>query len=76
MFMSCCEATCDRYLVFFFFLPASSDIEDLCEPANVLPSNGLNDTTILLEQLKHAEHRARLAEAALARAQDDLQKMK
>ncbi|KAK2520354.1 Prmt3 [Columba livia] len=52
------------------------DIEDLCEPANVLPSNGLNDTTILLEQLKHAEHRARLAEAALARAQDDLQKMK
>ncbi|XP_071664915.1 protein arginine N-methyltransferase 3 isoform X2 [Patagioenas fasciata] len=52
------------------------DIEDLCEPANVLPSNGLNDTTILLEQLKHAEHRARLAEAALARARDDLQKMK
>ncbi|KFW62672.1 Protein arginine N-methyltransferase 3, partial [Pygoscelis adeliae] len=52
------------------------DIEDLCEPANVLPSNGLNDTVMLLEQLKHAEHRARLAEAALARAQDDLQKMK
>ncbi|XP_071617817.1 protein arginine N-methyltransferase 3 isoform X2 [Heliangelus exortis] len=52
------------------------DIEDLCEPANVLPSNGLNDTMMLLEQLKHAEHRARLAEAALARAQDDLQKMK
>ncbi|XP_075019412.1 protein arginine N-methyltransferase 3 isoform X2 [Calonectris borealis] len=52
------------------------DIEDLCEPANILPSNGLNDTMVLLEQLKHAEHRARLAEAALARAQDDLQKMK
>uniref|UniRef100_A0A8D0FE44 type I protein arginine methyltransferase n=1 Tax=Strix occidentalis caurina TaxID=311401 RepID=A0A8D0FE44_STROC len=52
------------------------DIEDLCEPANVLPSNGLNDTMVLLEQLKHAEHRARLAEAALARAQEDLQKMK
>ncbi|KFU85016.1 Protein arginine N-methyltransferase 3, partial [Chaetura pelagica] len=52
------------------------DIEDLCEPADVLPSNGLNDTMILLEQLKRAEHRARLAEAALARAQDDLQKMK
>ncbi|NXW28294.1 ANM3 methyltransferase, partial [Phaetusa simplex] len=51
------------------------DIEDLCQPANVLPSNGLNDTMMLLEQLKHAEHRARLAEAALARAQDDLQKM-
>ncbi|NXG25585.1 ANM3 methyltransferase, partial [Grallaria varia] len=52
------------------------DIEDLCEPANVLPHNGLNDTVVLLEQLKHAEHRARVAEAALARAQDDLQKMK
>lgn len=59
-----------------FFLPVSSDIEDLCEPVNVLPSNGLNDTLVLLEQLKRAEHRARLAEAALARAQDDLQKMK
>lgn len=73
--MSCCEATRDEYLLFSFLI-ASPDIEDLCEPANVLPSNGLNDTTILLEQLKHAEHRARLAEAALARAQDDLQKMK
>ncbi|XP_009903779.2 protein arginine N-methyltransferase 3 [Dryobates pubescens] len=52
------------------------DIEDLCEPANVLPCNGLNESVMLLEQLKHAEHRARLAEAALARAQDDLQKMK
>ncbi|NWU94075.1 ANM3 methyltransferase, partial [Upupa epops] len=52
------------------------DIEDFCEPANALPSNGLNDTTVLLEQLKCAEHRARLAEAALARAQEDLQKMK
>ncbi|NXE20488.1 ANM3 methyltransferase, partial [Ardeotis kori] len=52
------------------------DIEDLCEPANLLPCNGLNDTVMLLEQLKHAEHRARLAEAALARAQEDLQKMK
>lgn len=51
-------------------------MEDLCEPANIVPSNGLNDTMVLLEQLKHAEHRARLAEAALARAQDDLQKMK
>ncbi|NXV79582.1 ANM3 methyltransferase, partial [Atlantisia rogersi] len=52
------------------------DTEDLCEPTDVLSSNGLNDTMVLLEQLKHAEHRARLAEAALARAQDDLQKMK
>ncbi|XP_063253622.1 protein arginine N-methyltransferase 3 isoform X2 [Prinia subflava] len=52
------------------------DIEDLCEPVKALPSNGLSDTMVLLEQLKHAEHRARAAEAALARAQDDLQKMK
>ncbi|KAF2979321.1 hypothetical protein EK904_012488 [Melospiza melodia maxima] len=52
------------------------DIEDLCEPVKVLPSNGLSDTMVLLEQLKHAEQRARAAEAALARAQDDLQKMK
>ncbi|XP_064019125.1 protein arginine N-methyltransferase 3 isoform X2 [Pogoniulus pusillus] len=52
------------------------DIEDLCEPASVLLCNGLNESGMLLEQLKHAEHRARLAEAALARAQDDLQKMK
>ncbi|XP_064513243.1 protein arginine N-methyltransferase 3 isoform X1 [Pseudopipra pipra] len=52
------------------------DIEDLCEPANVVPCNGLNDTTVLLEQLKHTEHRARAAEAALSRAQEDLQKMK
>ncbi|NXF08724.1 ANM3 methyltransferase, partial [Smithornis capensis] len=52
------------------------DTEDLCEPAKVSPSNGLNDATVLLEQLKHTEQRARLAEAALARAQDDLQKMK
>ncbi|NWT04053.1 ANM3 methyltransferase, partial [Mionectes macconnelli] len=52
------------------------DIEDLCEPANVVPCNGFSDTTVLLEQLKHAEHRARAAEAALARAQEDLQKMK
>uniref|UniRef100_A0A8B9F0D2 Protein arginine N-methyltransferase 3 n=1 Tax=Amazona collaria TaxID=241587 RepID=A0A8B9F0D2_9PSIT len=52
------------------------DIEDLCEPENVLPSNGLNDNTMLLEKLKHAEDRARLAEAALAGAQEDLQKMR
>ncbi|XP_041255139.1 protein arginine N-methyltransferase 3 isoform X1 [Onychostruthus taczanowskii] len=52
------------------------DIEDLCEPVKVLPCNGLSDTMVLLEQLKHAEQRARATEAALARAQDDLQKMK
>ncbi|KAF4802053.1 Protein arginine N-methyltransferase 3 [Turdus rufiventris] len=52
------------------------DIEDLCEPVKVVPSDSLSDTMVLLEQLKHAEHRARAAEAALARAQDDLQKMK
>ncbi|KAM8807323.1 protein arginine N-methyltransferase 3 [Eudromia elegans] len=52
------------------------DIDDLCEPGNILCSDGLNDTTVLLEQLKHAEHRAKLAEAALVRAQDDLQKMR
>ncbi|XP_061309070.1 protein arginine N-methyltransferase 3 [Pezoporus flaviventris] len=52
------------------------DIEDLCEPENALPCNGLNDNTMILEQLKHAEHRARLAEAALAGAQEDLQKMR
>lgn len=57
-------------------VPVSSDIEDLCEPVKVVPSDGLSDTMVLLEQLKHAEHRARAAEAALARAQDDLQKMK
>lgn len=72
--MICCEAIHDWQV--FFFLPVSSDIEDLCEPVKVLPSNGLNDTAVLLEQLKRAEHRARATEAALARAQDDLQKMK
>lgn len=58
----------------YFFSSSPSDIEDLCEPADMC-SNGLNDMTVL-EQLKCAEHRARLAEAALARAQEDLQKMK
>uniref|UniRef100_A0A669R0X6 type I protein arginine methyltransferase n=1 Tax=Phasianus colchicus TaxID=9054 RepID=A0A669R0X6_PHACC len=52
------------------------DTEDLCVPTDIWCSNGLNDTTVLLKQLKHAEYRARLAEAAFARAQDDLQKMR
>ncbi|XP_042693209.1 protein arginine N-methyltransferase 3 isoform X3 [Centrocercus urophasianus] len=52
------------------------DTEDLCEPTDILCSNGFNDTSVLLKQLKHAEDRARLAEAAFARAQDDLQKMR
>lgn len=60
----------------FFFLPVSPDIEDLCEPVKVLPPNGLGDPMVLLEQLKRAEHRARAAEAALARAQEDLHRMK
>lgn len=57
-------------------LSVSTDTEELCEPRDILCSNGLNDTTVLLKQLKHAEDRARLAEAAFARAQDDLQKMR
>ncbi|NXP40162.1 ANM3 methyltransferase, partial [Leiothrix lutea] len=50
--------------------------KDLCEPVKAFPPNGLGDPLVLLEQLKRAEHRARAAEAALARAQEDLQKMK
>ncbi|OXB74361.1 UNVERIFIED_CONTAM: hypothetical protein H355_002426 [Colinus virginianus] len=63
-------------LKLFILLSVSTDIEDLCEPTNTSCSNGLNDTTVLLKQLKCAEHRAELAEAALARAHEDLQKMK
>ena len=49
-----------------------SDIEDQLDSV----PNGLTETSSLLERLQHAEHRAELAEAALARAQDDLQKMR
>lgn len=38
--------------------------------------NGLSENTSVVERLKHMEARALSAEAALARAHEDLQKMK
>ncbi|KAJ6667117.1 hypothetical protein lerEdw1_017095 [Lerista edwardsae] len=52
------------------------DIEDLLDSTDFSCPNGLTEASSLLQHLKHAEHRAELAEAALARAQEDLQKMK
>ncbi|XP_044536246.1 protein arginine N-methyltransferase 3 isoform X1 [Gracilinanus agilis] len=54
------------------------DVEDLYEPVTVPFSypNGLSDNTSVLERLKHMEARAQSAEAALARAREDLQRMK
>ncbi|XP_058519235.1 protein arginine N-methyltransferase 3 isoform X3 [Ochotona princeps] len=54
------------------------DVEDLYEPVSVpfTYPNGLSDNTSLVEKLKHTEARALSAEAALARAREDLQKMK
>ncbi|KAF7252026.1 Protein arginine N-methyltransferase 3 [Varanus komodoensis] len=52
------------------------DIEDLLESSNASHLNGLTEASPCLERLKHAEQRAELAEAALARVQDDLQKMR
>ncbi|XP_077178148.1 protein arginine N-methyltransferase 3 isoform X2 [Paroedura picta] len=52
------------------------DIDDVVDSSNTSCSNGLTEASSLLEQLKFAEHRADLAEAALARAQEDLHKMK
>uniref|UniRef100_A0A8C0HB70 Protein arginine N-methyltransferase 3 n=1 Tax=Chelonoidis abingdonii TaxID=106734 RepID=A0A8C0HB70_CHEAB len=52
------------------------DIEDLYASTNILDPSGLSDNTAVLEQLKCMEHRAKLAETALARAQEDLQKMR
>ncbi|XP_075783851.1 protein arginine N-methyltransferase 3 [Pelodiscus sinensis] len=52
------------------------DIEDLYDSTNISYPNGLTDNTAILEQLKCAEHRAKLAETALANAQEDLQKMR
>uniref|UniRef100_F7DFT6 Protein arginine N-methyltransferase 3 n=1 Tax=Ornithorhynchus anatinus TaxID=9258 RepID=F7DFT6_ORNAN len=54
------------------------DVEDLYEPVAVPCSypNGLSDNTSVLERLKHTEARAQAAEAALARAREDLQRMK
>uniref|UniRef100_A0A8C2RP65 type I protein arginine methyltransferase n=1 Tax=Capra hircus TaxID=9925 RepID=A0A8C2RP65_CAPHI len=57
-----------------FFL----DVEDLYEPLSVPFSypNGLSENASLVEKLKHMEARALAAEAALAGAREDLQKMK
>ncbi|XP_043829248.1 protein arginine N-methyltransferase 3 isoform X2 [Dromiciops gliroides] len=54
------------------------DVEDLYEPVTVPFSypNGLSDNASVLERLKHMEARAQSAEAALARAREDLQRMK
>nr|XP_056707903.1 protein arginine N-methyltransferase 3 [Euleptes europaea] len=52
------------------------DIDDDVDSANTSCSNGLTEASSLLERLKCTEHRAELAEAALARAQEDLHKMK
>uniref|UniRef100_A0A7N9DFH2 Protein HTATIP2 n=1 Tax=Macaca fascicularis TaxID=9541 RepID=A0A7N9DFH2_MACFA len=54
------------------------DVEDLYEPVSVPFSypNGLSENTSIVEKLKHMEARALSAEAELARAREDLQKMK
>lgn len=54
------------------------DVEDLYEPVSVPFSypNGLSENTSVVEKLKHMETRALSAEAALARAREDLQRMK
>ncbi|MBZ3871062.1 Protein arginine N-methyltransferase 3 [Sciurus carolinensis] len=54
------------------------DVEDLYEPASVPFSypNGLSENTSVVEKLKHMEARALSAEAALARAREDLQRIK
>ncbi|XP_066485176.1 protein arginine N-methyltransferase 3 isoform X2 [Tiliqua scincoides] len=52
------------------------DIEDHLDSTSFSCPNGLTEASPLLQRLKYAEHRAELAEAALARAQEDLQKMK
>ncbi|XP_063145644.1 protein arginine N-methyltransferase 3 [Candoia aspera] len=52
------------------------DVEDLLDSSSISCLNGVSEASSLLECLKNAEHRTELAEAALARAQDDLQKMR
>uniref|UniRef100_A0A2K6L203 Protein arginine N-methyltransferase 3 n=1 Tax=Rhinopithecus bieti TaxID=61621 RepID=A0A2K6L203_RHIBE len=54
------------------------DVEDLYEPASVPFSypNGLSENISVVEKLKRMEARALSAEAALAGAREDLQKMK
>lgn len=56
----------------------SLDVEDLYEPVSLPFSypNGLSENTSVVEKLKHMEARALSAEAALARAREDLQRMK
>lgn len=54
------------------------DVEDLYEPVSApfTYPNGLSENTSVVEKLKLMEARALSAEAALARAREDLQKMK
>ncbi|XP_038949056.1 protein arginine N-methyltransferase 3 isoform X1 [Rattus norvegicus] len=54
------------------------DVEDLYEPVSApfTYPNGLSENTSAVEKLKLMEARALSAEAALARAREDLQKMK
>ncbi|KAM3852299.1 protein arginine N-methyltransferase 3 isoform 2-T2 [Vipera latastei] len=52
------------------------DIEDLLDSSSIFCPSGVSEASSLLECLKNAEHRTELAEVALARAQDDLQKMR
>ncbi|KAL8169754.1 UNVERIFIED_CONTAM: hypothetical protein K2H54_056726 [Gekko kuhli] len=55
---------------------AAPDIDGVVDSASTSCSNGVTEASSLLERLKCAEHRAELAEAALASAQEDLHKMK
>ncbi|ETE74101.1 Protein arginine N-methyltransferase 3, partial [Ophiophagus hannah] len=52
------------------------DVEELLDSSSISCPNGVSEASSLLECLKNAEHRTELAETALARAQDDLQKMR
>lgn len=54
------------------------DVEDLSGPVSVpfLYPSGLSENTSVIEKLKHMEARALSAEAVLARALGDLQRMK
>ncbi|XP_042331694.1 protein arginine N-methyltransferase 3 [Sceloporus undulatus] len=52
------------------------DIDDLLHSTSVSYPNGLTEASSLSELLKQAEQRAEQAEDALARAQEDLQKMR
>uniref|UniRef100_A0A8C6S1N4 Protein arginine N-methyltransferase 3 n=1 Tax=Nannospalax galili TaxID=1026970 RepID=A0A8C6S1N4_NANGA len=54
------------------------DVEDLYEPVSAPFSypNGVSENTSVVEKLKRMEERALSAEAALARAREDLQRMR